>query len=321
MDWEGFDPEAVGHTPLIEIEGVFAKLECSNPGGSVKDRIGVFMLREAMRRGELKSGDTVVEGTSGNTGIALALATRALGLKALIFMPEHMSEERRTIMERFGAEVRLTPREESFAGACARRDEYAGRPGYFIPDQFGNPDNTRCHRETTGREIIAQLRERGIARADAFVAGIGTGGTLMGVGEALQAEWPGTRIVAVEPTESAVLGGGPAGEHGIMGIGDGFVPALVDVSKLDQVVAISTAEAHATAERIRRVHGHCVGRSSGANLAAALLVAAGGGTVVTVFSDCADRYQSLGLESPASDEVSCPSREHCRKRTAAMLGT
>lgn len=318
--WAGFHPDAVGHTPLVEIEGVLVKLECANPSGSVKDRIGVFMLREAIRRGELAPGDTVVEATSGNTGIALSLAGRALGLNVLIFMPEHMSAERRSMMERLGADVRLTPREESFTGACARRDAYADRAGYYVPDQFGNPDNTRCHRETTGRELVAQLRERGVDRLAAVVAGIGTGGTLMGLGQALALEWPHARVVAVEPTESAVLSGGPVGEHGIMGIGDGFVPALVERGRIDEVITVSSEEAHAAAERIRREHGFCVGRSSGANLLAALRLGSLEGRVVTVFPDCSDRYQSLGLGSPGSPDVHCPMCERCRSRTRELLG-
>jgi cysteine synthase A len=310
----------VGHTPLVIFEGVLVKLECANPGGSVKDRIASFMLRRALSRGELAPGDTVVEATSGNTGIAMAFAARALGLKALIFMPEHMSVERRRMMERLGAEVRLTPQAESFAGACARRDEFQGRPGYFIPDQFGNPDNTLCHRETTGRELLDQLREHGVTRLDAFVAGVGTGGTLMGVGQALREVMPDVRIVAVEPEESAVMSGGAVGDHGIMGIGDGFIPALVDLAAVSEIVRVCTAEAHEMALRIRSQHGHCVGRSAGANTVAALRLAGRGLTVATLWPDCADRYGSVGLESPLTGSVSCPLRDACRERTGNMLG-
>ncbi len=148
--------DRVGNTPLLLVEGVYVKLECANPGGSVKDRIAVFMLAEAMKRGDVRRGDTVVETTSGNTGIALALAARALGLRLVIFMPEHMSVERKRMIEAAGGEVRSTPKAEGFAGAVARRDEFRGRGGYWVPDQFGNPDNVRCHRETTGVELIAQ---------------------------------------------------------------------------------------------------------------------------------------------------------------------
>ena len=312
--------DRVGRTPLVAVDGVFVKLECSNPGGSVKDRIAPFLLTEAARRGELAPGDTVVETTSGNTGIALTLAARELGYKVLIFMPEHMSVERRRMLEHLGAEVRLTPKDEGFEGAVRRRDAYRGRPGHYVPDQFGNPDNTRCHRETTGREILAQLALHGSDRPDAFVAGVGTGGTLMGVAAALKAAWPGLQVVAVEPDEAAVMSGGEAGDHGIMGIGDGFVPDLVDMGALDAVERVPTDEAHAEADRIRRVHGYCVGRSAGANMVVAKRLRDRGLRVVTVWPDCSDRYVSLGLEPPSSGDVSCPLRSACAERTRKMLG-
>ena len=313
------EPDHVGGTPLIQIEGVWVKLECANPGGSVKDRIAAFMLREAATRGELHPGDTVVEATSGNTGIALAMAGAALGHPVLIFMPEHMSAERCEMMRALGAEVRLTPRADSFAGAVAARNAYRGRPGYYVPDQFGNPDNPRGHHLTTGRELIDQLGHSGVHALDWFVAGIGTGGTLMGVGQALRAAMPGVRIAAVEPDESAVLSGEEAGDHGIMGIGDGFVPALVDRAALDQVVRVSTRDAHETAERLRRQHGYCVGRSAGANLVAALRLASTGAKVATLWPDCSDRYVSVGLESPDSSDVTCPLRALCLERSRGML--
>ena len=312
--------ERVGNTPLIAVEGVLVKLECANPGGSVKDRVARFMLEEAQRRGELAPGDTIVEATSGNTGIALAWIGRVLGYHVIIFMPEHMSPERVRMLEELGADVRLTPRAESFAGAVARRDTFRGKPGHYVPDQFGNPDNTRCHRLTTGVELIAQVRAKGVRRLDWFVAGIGTGGTLMGVGEALRESMPGVRLAAVEPVESAVLSGGPPGDHGIMGIGDGFVPDLVDRSAIDEIVRVSTAEAHTAASRLRIQHGHCVGMSSGANMVAALRLRARGGSVATVWPDCSDRYVSMGLASPGSGEVRCPLKSFCEARSRAMLG-
>ncbi|MEK7331244.1 MAG: cysteine synthase family protein [Candidatus Eisenbacteria bacterium] len=312
--------ERIGRTPMLRVDGVFVKLECSNPGGSVKDRIARFMLEEAARRGELLPGDTVVEATSGNTGIALAMVGPLLGHPVIIFMPEHMSEERRRMLEALGAAVRLTPKADGFESAIARRDSFRGRSGYFVPDQFGNPDNTRCHRETTGRELIEQLREQGCDRLDWFVAGVGTGGTLMGVGQALRAAMPGVRIAAVEPEESAVMSGGCAGDHGIMGIGDGFIPSLVAMASVDEVLRVSTDDAHAAAERIRREHGYCVGRSAGANTVAARRLIERGGTVATVWPDCADRYVSVGLEAPSSDEVTCPLRSACETRARAMLG-
>lgn len=312
--------EGVGNTPLIQADGVFVKLECANPGGSVKDRVAHFMLHEAAGRGDLRSQDTVVETTSGNTGIALAIAARAMGHDVLIFMPEHMSVERVRMIERLGAEVRLTPQDEGFEGAVERRDQYRGLAGYYVPDQFGNPDNTRCHRLTTGAELIEQLREVGCERVDWFVAGVGTGGTLMGVGEALRFAMPGSKIAAVEPAESAVMSGGEPGDHGIMGIGDGFIPDLVDMRRVDQVICVTTDEAHAEAKLIRERHGHCVGRSSGANMVAAMRLRDQGAVVATVWPDCSDRYGSLGLADPSAEDVTCPMRESCAERARNMLG-
>ena len=311
--------DTIGNTPLIRIDGLYVKLECANPGGSVKDRIARFMLQEAARRGDLRPGDTVVETTSGNTGIALALVGRQLGYHVLIFMPEHMTVERRLIIENLGAEVRLTPRQGGFEGAVEARDAYRGRPGYYVPDQFSNPDNTLCHRTTTGKEILAQLNDQGCERVDFFVAGVGTGGTLMGVGRALKDVYPGMRLVAVEPEESQVMKGGPPGDHGINGIGDGFIPALIDMSSVDDVLCVSTEAAHAEAVRIRTQHGHCVGRSSGANMAAAMRLRGDGATVVTLFPDCANRYVSVGLEPPSSPEVHCELRTECQARTVELL--
>lgn len=312
--------ERIGNTPLVAIEGVYVKLECANPGGSVKDRIARYMIEAARRRGELNPGDTIVEATSGNTGIALAWIGRMLGHPVLIFMPEHMSVERVQMLEQLGASVQLTPRAESFAGAVARRDAYRGKPGHWIPDQFGNPDNTRCHRDTTGVELIAQLRAQGVRRLGWFVAGIGTGGTLMGVGAALREVMPGMKLAAVEPVESAVLSGGAPGDHGIMGIGDGFVPDLVDRRAIDEVVCVSTAEAHTAASRLRVQHGYCVGMSAGANMVAALRLARRGGSVATVWADCSDRYVSMGLGSAGTAEVRCPLKAFCEARSRAMLG-
>lgn len=311
--------DAIGHTPLIQVDGVFVKLECANPSGSVKDRIARFMLEEASRRGELRPGDTVVEATSGNTGIALAMVARELGHPVLIFMPEHMSVERRRMMENLGARIGITPRPDGFEGAIARRDTYRGRAGYYVPDQFGSPDNSRCHQLTTGREIIGQLRELGRERIDAFVAGVGTGGTLMGVGAALREAMPEMRVVAVEPDESAVMSGGAPGDHGIMGIGDGFIPSLIDMSQVDEVVRVTTEEAHHAAERLRVEHGYCVGRSSGANMTASRRLLERGASVVTLWPDCANRYVSVGLESPSSRDVRCALRSGCEHRTGDLL--
>jgi cysteine synthase A len=318
--WPGPTAGPSGGTPLIHIDGVYVKLECANPGGSVKDRIAKFMLVEAARRGELRPGDTVVETTSGNTGIALALAARELGYRLVIFMPEHMSVERRRMIENLGAEVRLTPESEGFEGAVRRRDEYRGRDGCYVPDQFGNPDNTRCHFLSTGPEIMHQLRSLGCARLDWFVAGVGTGGTLMGVGKALRRAMPGVRLAAVEPEESAVMSGGTVSSHGIMGIGDGFIPALVDMKEVHEVIRVTTSDAHEEAERIRREHGYCVGRSAGANMLAARRLKDRGAIVATLWPDCSNRYVSLGLQPPSSEEVTCSLREDCTARTRALLG-
>jgi cysteine synthase A len=311
--------ERVGGTPLLLIDGLFVKLECSNPGGSVKDRIARFMLEEAARRGELRPGDRVVEATSGNTGIALAFIGRQLGYRVLIFMPEHMSPERRRMMENLGAEVRLTPRSEGFPGAIARRDQYRGRPSHYVPDQFGNPDNVRCHRLTTGQELIHQLRDRGFHDLDWFVAGVGTGGTLMGVAEALRESMPGTAIAAVEPEESAVMSGRPPGDHGIMGIGDGFIPDLVDMRSIDLVIKVHTDEARTEAARLRHQHGYCVGVSSGANMVAAARLLARSARVATLWPDCSDRYASAGLEPPLADGSGCALGPLCAARSRGML--
>jgi cysteine synthase A len=311
--------ERIGNTPLLEVGGVFVKLECANPGGSVKDRIARYMVMEAIRRGQLTRGMTIVETTSGNTGIALAIVARELGFHLLIFMPEHMSVERRRMMQRLGAEVRLTPREESFAGAVRARDAYKSRHGYWVPDQFANPDNPACHRTTTGREILAQLRERGCRRIDYFVAGVGTGGTLMGVGQALRESMPETKLIAVEPTESNALCNGPIGEHGIMGIGDGFVPDLIDRSLIDEVRTVSTEQALETARQIRRRYGFCVGISSGANMLVAHQLHSAQTTVLTLWPDSADRYASVGLEPGTAAEAGCALKPFCMARARALL--
>jgi cysteine synthase len=313
--------DRIGQTPLLALEGIFIKLECSNPSGSVKDRIAKFMLEEALRRGDLHAGDVVVETTSGNTGIALAMVGRELGLRVLIFMPEHMTVERRRIIENLGAEVRLTPKGGGFTEAIAMRDSYRGKPGFYVPDQFGNPDNSLCHRTTTGREILAQLERHGRGRVDCFVAGVGTGGTLMGVGAALKQADPRVRLIAVEPEESQVMRGGPAGDHGINGIGDGFIPDLVEMSLVDDVVCVSTSEARAEATRLRTQHGYCVGLSAGANMLASLKLERAGTTVVTLWPDCANRYASVGLKPPASGEGACELSAECTARSKSLLDT
>jgi cysteine synthase A len=215
--------------------------------------------------------------------------------------------------------VYLTPRAQGFEGPIAARDKFRGQPGYYVPDQFGNPDNARCHYETTGREIASALRARRVTALGAFVAGVGTGGTLMGAGRALRECFPGLRVVAVEPSESNVMCGKPAGDHEIQGIGDGFIPPIVDMDAVDEVLAIPTADARSTAGEIRRRYGYCVGMSSGANFAAARMLRDRGLAVATVWADCSDRYGTLGLAGPSSADVCCPMREHCAQRAASVL--
>ncbi len=309
----------IGNTPLVLIDGIWVKLECANPGGSVKDRIAKFMLQAATERGELKPGDTIVEATSGNTGIAIAMVARELGHPVIIWMPEHMSEERVAMIEALGADVRLTPKYEGFERPIAIRDSYRGRHGYYIPDQFANPDNIRCHRQTTGAEIALQLLIKDSLRLDAFVAGVGTGGTLMGVGQALRETMPEIRIVAVEPEESAVMGGGAPGEHGIPGIGDGFIPDLIDMDFVDEAIAVCTADADAAAHAIHDKHGYCVGMSAGANMVAAGRLRDRGMDVATVWPDCSDRYISMGLDSPGEGSGTCPLRSRCAARWEQVI--
>jgi len=312
--------DSVGGTPLVRLDGVLVKLECSNPSGSIKDRIAKYMLLQARRRGELRPGDTVVEATSGNTGIALALMARELGHPVIVYMPEFVTPERRAIVERFGGEVRLTPAAGGYQEAVDRRDAHRGQPGFFVPDQFGNPDNPACHEETTGAELLAQLAEMGVTRLDAFVAGVGTGGTLMGVATALKKEHPDLRVVAVEPSESAVMAGGEPGAHGIHGIGDGFIPPIVDMARVTDVETVTTDDAHAEAERIHEAHGYCVGMSSGANMLVALRLRERGLAVATVWPDCADRYGTMGLAGPAEeDHGACPLRSRCAERSQGRL--
>lgn len=311
--------DRVGHTPMIRVGDVFAKLECANPTGSVKDRIALHMVRMAARSGVLRPGATIVETTSGNTGIALAMVARELGYRLIIFMPEHMSPERRRMMERLGAEVRLTPRAASFAGAVRARDEYRGRPGYWVPDQFSNPDNTACHRKTTGREVLHQLAQHHCRKVDFFVAGVGTGGTLMGIGQVLRAAMPRVKIVAVEPAESNALCGGPEGEHGIMGIGDGFVPDLIDRRLIHEVMTVTTAEAVAATRGLRTELGYCLGISSGANMSIARRLARDGARVLTVWPDSADRYASVGLEPVGHGGSRCALQPYCIARAHALL--
>lgn len=300
--------ELIGHTPLVRlnrvVEGcpatVLAKLECLNPTGSMKDRIALYMIRDAERRGILGPGSVVVEPTSGNTGMALALICAIRGYQMVAVMPEAMSIERRRIIEAYGAKVVLTPCRGGPVGPCGREDiqrakeearRLAEEWGGFLPDQFTNQQNVRAHRETTGQEILAQTE----GRLDAFVMGVGTAGTLIGVAQALKAHDPSIQVVAVEPASSATLSGGPPGYHRIQGIGEGYVPELFDYGLCDEVIAVSDEEAIGMVQRLAREEGIFAGFSSGANIAAALQVAAKleeGQRVVSIIADLGLKYLS-----------------------------
>ena len=293
--------DSIGYTPLILLKQasqatdclIYAKAEYMNPGGSIKDRIAKHIVLEAERRGDLKPGATILEVTSGNTGIALAMVGAIRGYRVVIMMPETVSKERRNMIESLGAELHLLKEINDIQAAVRRSVELAKtQPDIFLPNQFSNADNAACHEQTTGPEIIRQA-EGNIA---AFVMGVGTGGTLMGVGRALHRADVPALIIAVEPDESAVMSGDPPGRHGIQGLADGFIPDLINLEEIDQIVRISTADAVAAAERLAREEGLLVGISSGANVLAATQVArelGPGNTMVTVLPDRGERYLSL----------------------------
>jgi cysteine synthase A len=294
--------ELIGNTPVVRLNRippaggaeVWAKLEFANLGGSVKDRICLSMIEDAERTGRLKPGDVVVEPTSGNTGIGLALVCAIKGYRLILTMPDTMSEERRSLLLAYGAELELTPDSKGMHAAVARAEEIARtEPRAFLPQQFRNPANPDAHRRTTAREILEQF-----AHLDAFVAGVGTGGTITGVGEVLHRERPGCRVVAVEPATSAVLSGGSPGFHKIQGIGAGFVPENLDRRSYDRVVTVTDEQATQFARRLAREEGLLVGISSGANCSAALEVArelGPGKVVLTVFCDTGERYLTTDL--------------------------
>lgn len=288
----------IGGTPLFPLPRrrgatVLVKLEGQNIGGSVKDRAAWGMLRRAEIDGRLGDGTVIVEPTSGNTGIALALLGRALGLRVILTMPESMSVERRAVLAAYGAELELTPAARGMTGAIARaREIEAELPGGWMADQFSNPGNPWAHQMTTGPEIVADLGGRPLA---AFVAGVGTGGTISGTAKVLRAAYPEAQIVAVEPAASAVLSGGPAGPHPIQGIGAGFIPANLDRSLLNRVVAVAGEAALETTGELAREAGLFVGISSGANIWAARQIAESFGddeVVVTIACDRGDKYLS-----------------------------
>ena len=294
-------PLEVGNTPLVKVDGVYAKLECVNPTGSIKDRMVKFILDESERRGLLRKGMIIVEATSGNTGISLSYFGRLKGYDVRIIMPENMTEERKDLIRGFGAELVLCSAEGGFLEAVRLRDKMVKDERCFTTDQFSNDLNTQCHYQTTGQEMVKQLASASVA-ADAFVAGVGTGGTLMGVAKALREINPELYVVAVEPAESPVMSGGEPGSHSIGGIGDGFVPDLVkekgDLSPIiGEIIEVTSGDAIEGSMKLARDFGFCVGVSSGANFVAAKRLFKRFGTVATVFPDSFARYESLGLGS------------------------
>lgn len=286
--------DLIGDTPLVELQRVpppgarvIAKLEAANPSGSVKDRPALAMVEAAEAEGRLGEGSVLVEATSGNTGIALAMIAAVRGYRCVLVMPEDMSVERRRILRAYGAEIVITSADEGMAGAVAEAERIVARTERAVmPRQFENPANPAVHERTTAREILEAVPDLA-----AFVAGVGTGGTLTGVGRVLRAERPGVRIVAVEPAKSAVLSGNEPGLHAIQGLGAGFVPKVLDRSLIDEVVTVTDVAADRMARRLAREEGLLVGPSSGANVHVACEVAAKlSGPVVTVLCDSGERY-------------------------------
>ncbi len=293
--------DLVGHTPVVRLRRlpppgaavVWAKWERYNPGGSVKDRIALAMVEAAEQDGILRPGGVIVEPTSGNTGIGLAMVAAVKGYRLILTMPETMTAERGSLMRAYGAELVLTPGEQGMNGAVAKAEALAREHGYFMPQQFKNPANPEVHRRTTAAEILSV-----VGHLDAFVAGVGTGGTLTGVGQILKDALPGVQIVAAEPAGSPVLSGGSPGKHKIPGIGAGFVPDVLDAGVLDEIVRVEDDDAWQTARRLAREEGILAGISSGAAAWAALQVAQRLGedkVVVTVLPDTGERYLSTGI--------------------------
>ena len=293
--------ELIGGTPLVRLNRlskpggatIYAKVESFNPGGSIKDRICLNMINEAERLGKLKPGGTIVEPTSGNTGIGLALVAAVRGYKLILVMPESMSMERASLLSSYGAQLVLTAAWEGMKGSIKEAESIvAQNPSYYMPDQFSNPANPDMHRKTTGPEIVNALD----GRVDAFVAAVGTGGTITGCGEVIRERNPAAKIVALEPAGSPVLSGGDPGPHKIQGIGAGFVPKVLNRTLLDRVVTVTDDEAYQTAKLLAKKEGLLVGISAGANVFAAQKIAeelGPGKNVVTILCDTGERYISI----------------------------
>ncbi len=295
--------EQIGNCPLVRLNKIetadsaalYAKVEAFNPGGSVKDRICLAMIEKAEQDGCLQPGSTVVEPTSGNTGIGLSMVCAVKGYKLILTMPDTMTIERRRLLAAYGAELILTPGAQGMRGAVQKAEELAEANGYLLPQQFRNPANPEMHRRTTGPEIIAAMKDLSI---DGFVAGVGTGGTITGTGEALKKHNPAIHIAAVEPADSPILSGGMPGPHKIQGIGAGFIPEVLNTSIYNEIVTVSNEEAYEFTRRLAKEEGLLAGISSGAALCAALKVAkklGKGKNVVVILPDTGERYLSTGV--------------------------
>jgi len=292
----------IGNTPIVKLNRltgendaeVYAKLEYMNPGSSVKDRIALAMVEAAEESGELKEGDTIIESTSGNTGIGIAMVAAVKGYKAILVMPDTMSLERRNLLRAYGAELILTPGSEGMNGAISKAQELKEEHGYFMPEQFSNFANPDIHEKTTGREIVEQMGEQ----LDAFISGIGTGGTITGAGKVLKEKYADIKLYAVEPTDSAILSGKEAGPHKIQGIGAGFVPKVLDTDIYDEIITVTNDQAYDTAREAARLEGLLGGVSSGAALYAAKQVAkklGKGKKVLAIIPSNGERYLSTPL--------------------------
>lgn len=294
--------ELVGQTPIVKLNrlvddqsaDVYLKLEYMNPGSSVKDRIALSMIEDAEAKGLLKQGDTIIEPTSGNTGIGLAMVAAAKGYKAILVMPETMSMERRNLLRAYGAELVLTPGPEGMGGAIRKAEELSKEHGYFVPQQFENAANPSIHERTTGPEIVEQMGDQ----LDAFISGIGTGGTITGAGKVLREKYKDIKIIAVEPSDSPVLSGGKPGPHKIQGIGAGFIPGVLDTNVYDEVIKVENEQAFEYARRAAKEEGVLGGISSGAAIYAALETAkklGKGKKVLAIIPSNGERYLSTPL--------------------------